>query len=419
MISNSIINNIFASLQFKNFRYFAAGQAIGLVGMWMQRTALVWLVYVLTDSPLMVGLISICQFLPMLLFTMFAGVIVDRIQSKKKLLLFTNFFFMLQGLIITVLAFSGSITVIHIFVLSAFFGILQTFEMPARQSFFPELIDRQHIMNAVSLNSSIFNLAKIVGPAFAGIVMAAWGTEYCFLVNTLTYLFVLATFYRIQVTAKPIEYHEKNVIQDMLDGFRYIHRSNVLRVNVIIMMIICIFAFNNDVCTPVYAREVLHRGSDAYTLLMSTTGFGSLIGAFYMSGRAAHGINTRILRYGIILLTGAQIFLFFNTSYILSMAATMIVGFSIIVYLNMANSIFQLHTEEKYLGRVMSVYSFMDCGLAPVGSFYSGTLMEFAGGMYGFLGCGLGALIALGIAYILCRKSFRTWNPESIRPTNS
>jgi MFS family permease len=404
--------NIFASLQFRNFRYFAVGQSVGLVGMWMQRTALVWLVYVLTDSPLMVGLISICQFLPMLLFTMLAGVIVDRIPSKKRLLLFTNVCFMLQGLVITILAFTKVITVTHIFLLSAFFGTLQTLEMPARQSFFPELIDRQHIMNAVSLNSSIFNLAKIIGPAFSGIVMAAWGTEYCFLVNTVSYIVVLIAFYLIDAPPKAVAPHKKNVVQDMLDGFRYINANNVLRVNVIIMTIVCIFSFNNDVCTPIYAREALHMGSDAYTTLMSTTGLGSLLGAFYMSGRAMNGINTRILVTGIFMLTGAQIFLFFNTTYILAMAATALVGFSIIVYLNMANSIFQLHTEDQYLGRVMSVYSFLDAGLAPVGSLYAGTLMEMAGGVYGFLGCGLGTLIALGLAYILFKQSFRQWSPE-------
>lgn len=411
-MKTTVVNNIFASLQFPYFRDFAIGQAIGLVGMWMQRTALVWLVYVLTDSPFMVGLISICQFLPMLLFTMVAGVIVDRIPSKRNLLLFTNCFFMLQGLIITILAFTKTITVTHIFILSAFFGILQTFEMPARQSFFPELVDRDHIMNAVSLNSSIFNLAKIIGPGLSGLVMAAGGTEFCFLVNTLSYLFVLILFYRIKTAPKPVQKHEKNVLQDMLDGFRYIYSHNVLKVNVIIMTIICIFAFNNDVCIPIYAREVLQMDSGAYTTLMSTTGLGSFLGACYMSGRAANGINSRILKTGIITLTGTQILLFFNTNYILAILGTMVVGFSIIVYLNMANSIFQLHTEEAYLGRVMSVYSFMDCGLAPVGSFYSGTLMETAGGVYGFLGCGLGALLALGLAYVVFRRSFQSWSPE-------
>lgn len=412
MINKMIISNIFSSLQFQNFRYFAAGQSVGLVGMWMQRTALVWLVYVLTDSPFMVGLISVSQFVPMMLFTMFAGVIVDRITSKKKLLLFTNSCFLLQALVLTILAFTGTVTVTEIFILSAFFGILQTFEMPARQSFFPELIDRQHVMNAVSLNSSMFNLAKIIGPAFAGIVMAIMGTEFCFLANTLTYCFVLIMFYRIQTKAKPVVKHEKNVVQDMLDGFRYINNNNVLKVNVIIMAVIGIFAFNNDVCTPIYAKEVLHMDSDAYTTLMSTTGLGSLIGAFYMSGRASHGINTRILISGILLLTGAQIFLFFNTSYLLAMIATTLVGFAIIVYLNMANSIFQLHSEEQYLGRVMSVYSFLDAGLVPVGSLYAGSVMEVAGGVYGFLACGLGTLLVLALMYIVFKRSFQTWSPE-------
>ena len=179
-----------------------------------------------------------------------------------------------------------------------------------------------------------------------------------------------------------------------------------------IMTIICIFAFNNDVCIPIYAREVLQMDSGAYTTLMSTTGLGSFLGACYMSGRAANGINSRILKTGIITLTGTQILLFFNSNYILAILGTIVVGFSIIVYLNMANSIFQLHTEEAYLGRVMSVYSFMDCGLAPVGSFYSGTLMETAGGVYGFLGCGLGTLLALGLAYVAFKRSFQSWSPE-------
>jgi len=407
------LQNMFSSLQYKNFRYFWFGQCIALIGMWMQRTALVWLVYELTDSPFMVGLIGVCQFTPMLLLTLFAGVIVDRVSSKRNLLLVTNFFFMIQGLLMTLLTYTGIITYVHIFILSAVFGTLMTFDMPARQAFFPEMVGLKHVMNAVSLNSTIFNLAKIVGPALAGIVMVEWGTVFCFLVNTITYLAVIIGL--LFIHTKPVHHERtgKNILQEMREGLTYIWHENTLKVNVLFMAIVSTFSLNNDVATPIFAKEILHMGSDAYSMLMSTTGVGAFCGAMYMSSRAKYGINKPMFLGAIFIMTGAQISMFFVKSYMLSLFMTMLIGFMIIVFLNMSNSIFQIYADEQYRGRVMSVYSFLNGGSAPIGSFYIGSLMEQAGGVWGFPGCGATALILLAIGYAFHKKSFNQWYKES------
>jgi MFS family permease len=409
-----LVQTMFSSLSSRDFRYLWIGQCIALVGAWMQRTALVWLVYELTDSPFMVGLIGVFQFTPMFLFTLPAGVIVDRVKSKRNLLLITNFFFMLQALIMTILTYSNQINYYHIFILSAMYGLLMTFDMPARQAYFPELVGVDKVMNAVSLNSTIFNLAKIIGPALAGIVMVEWGTSFCFLTNTITYFAVIIGLFMIHTPPKPHQPSRQNIRQEMQEGLSYIWHNNTLKVNVLFMATIVTFSMNNDVVTPIFAKEILHRGSDAYSMLMSTTGLGAFLGAIYMSYRAVHGVNKKLFIASIFVMTGTQISLFFLRSYEYALLATMVIGFCIIVFLNMSNSIFQLTAEVKYRGRVMSVYSFLNGGSAPIGSFYAGSVMQSLGGAFGWPGCGLMALLLLGGAFFHYKTAFLRWYLKDI-----
>jgi MFS family permease len=408
---HQILCSAFASLQIKNFRYFWCGQCVSLVGTWMQRTAQVWLVYTLTDSPLMVGLIGVCQFLPMLLFTLFAGVIVDHYPSKKIIVVWTQFLFMLQALAFTLLTYFDLIQYWHVFILSATFGILQTFDMPARQSFFNELVGRQNIMNAISLNSTIVNIAKMIGPAIAGLVMVQFGMVVCFFLNFLSFLAVLTSLHYIHPEPQPPrpQSKERHILAEMKEGITYIWQNEELKFNVLFMAIICTFAMNTEVVNPVFAKEVLQGDSGTYTSLMSSVGVGALFAAVYMSARAAHGVDKRLFILSMSLTCGLQLLLYLVTSHQLAMLCIAIIGFANLVFMNLANSVFQVNAEPQYRGRVMSVYAFLNQGSTPIGNFYAGALMEHCGGVSGFPGCGLISVFFLGLLYLLKKDQVRTW----------
>lgn len=403
------LDEIFSSLHYKNFRYFLCGQCISLIGTWMQRTAQIWLVYSITDSPFLVGMVGVCQFTPMLLFTLFAGVIVDRVASKRNLLLLTQFLFMLQALALTLLTFLDLVTYQHIFLLSAIFGIIQTLDMPARQSFFSDLVCKENIMNAVSLNSTIVNLAKIIGPALSGLAIIKLGVGFCFLINTFSYLTVLLSLFYIHTENKKTAKVQKNIMREMKEGIQYIKHEGTLKINVILMAIICTFAMNNDVIIPVFTKEVLHMGSSAYTALMSAAGIGAFLGAIFMSARAKNGIKKSLFIGSLLLTIGIQISMIFIANYYIALLAVGIIGFANLVFMNMGNSIFQLTSEEQYRGRVMSVYAFLNQGSTPIGNFYAGILMEYTGGLLGFPGCGIMALFLFTLTYAANKKRIKEW----------
>ena len=404
-------SQVFSSLQIKNFRYFWLGQCVSLIGTWMQRTAQVWLVYSLTDSPFLVGLIGVCQFTPMLLFTLFAGAIVDHFPSKKIIIVWTQLLFMLQALTFTLLTYFGLIEYWHVFILSAVFGILQTVEMPARQSFFYELVGPEHIMNAVSLNSTIFNLARIIGPAIAGFMMVQYGMLACFFCNFLSFGAVLFSLHFIHVE-QPMRKKvaaTKSIWGEMLDGLHYIWNNKDLKINVFIMGIVCTFAYNVDVVTPVFAREVLGGGGETYTMLLSASGVGALAGAVFMSVRAVHGVNKKLYLFSMTLSTIVLLSFYFISSYPLSMLGVAVLSFGNLTFLNMANAIFQMKTDAEHRGRVMSIYSFLNQGSTPIGNFYVGSIMEALGGSAGFPGCGIGIMVASGFLLCLTGKNVKRW----------
>lgn len=401
--------NVFSSLQYKNFRYFWLGQCVSLCGTWMQRTAQVWLIYTLTNSPFLVGLIGVSQFTPMLVFALFSGAIVERI-AKKKVLLITQFLFMMQAVCLTVLMYTGHIHYIYVLILSAFFGMVQTFDMPARQSFFIQLVGSDHLMNAISLNSTMTNLAKIIGPALSGIIMVRYGVGFCFLLNSISFFAVLLSLICIKINAESNHGLKAfHLLQEIKEGIRYIKGNKNLKFNVIFMAIICTFAMNLDVVVPVYANEVLHGGSRMYTSLMSAMGIGAMVGAIFMSARAAKGIKKNLFIISIIITLSVQVGMMAVHTYEVAFVLIAGIGFSNLVFMNMGNSIFQLNSDDMHRGRVMSVYSFLNQGSTPLGNLYAGTLMQHIGGRWGFPGCGIMAVFLVGITCFFNKKELSLW----------
>jgi MFS family permease len=407
-----ILQKVFSSLKHKEFRYFWFGQCISLIGTWMQRTAQIWLVYTMTNSPFMVGMVGVCQFTPILLFTLFAGAVVDRFP-KRNILLMTQSALMIQAIVLALLAYFGILQYWHILLLSIFLGLTQTFDMPARQSFFIELVGRADIMNAVSLNSTIVNLAKIIGPALSGLVMVNFGAVYCFSINAISFFAVLLSLFYIDALPQQVIRKKQKVIQEVKEGLCYIKQSKALMINIMFMAIICTFVMNNDVIIPVFAKSVLGLGAAAYTGLMSAAGIGAFIGAVFMAFRAEKGVGKRFFLFCLTATAFLQVFMIFVADYNAAFLCIACIGFLNLAFMNMGNSIFQLHADGEYRGRVMSVYSFLNQGSTPVGNFYAGTAMEYMGGLWGFPLCGIAALGLLGIVFICERHEIFTWIHEN------
>lgn len=389
-----LLKTTFRSLQYRNFRLFWFGQCISLTGTWMQRTAQTWLVYTVTKSPMKVGLLGVAQFMPLLLFSLFAGVLVDRF-SKKKLLVLTQLLFLFQAIAMTILTYLGIIQYWQILTLSFLFGLTQTLDMPARQSFFIDLVGRKDLTNAISLNSTIVNLAKIVGPAVSGIIMARYGIVFCFFINAISYLPVILGILMIHVSGTVSVSAHSSMLPQVADGIRYIGKSRTLITNVLMMAAVCTFAMNTDVIIPVYAEGVLGRGASGYSFLLSMVGVGAFIAAVIMAYLSKNGVVNCLLLISGVGTAVAQLCTIATGWYAFCAVMLVLTGFFNLLFINTGNSIFQINSSDEYRGRVMSVYSFLNLGSTPVGNFLSGLVMDRVPGDSGFLFCGITTLALL------------------------
>lgn len=408
----SLSGTVFASLKHRDFRIFWIGQCVSLMGTWMQRTALVWLVYTITNSPFKVGLVGVAQYLPVLLFTLFSGAIVDRF-SKRRLLIVTQSLLMLQALALALLTFFHCEQYWLLLLLCTALGLTTTVDMPARLSFFMDLVGKEDIMNAVSLNSTIVNLARIIGPAAAGIVMELGGASVCFFINAVSFLAVIFSLTRIKTVEKPSFPRTQNVVADVKEGLDYIRGSETLVINVIFLAVLCTFAMNSDVIIPVFARTVLGMGAGAYTRLLSAVGLGSLIGAVVMAGLARYGVRKWFLPAAAAGETIILIAMGLCRSYGLVLVMVTLLGILNLMFLNSGNSIFQLYAPEKYRGRVMSVYALITVGSTTFGNFYAGVVMQAFGGWAGWPFCGIAAGLSLWLLLRKKRAVLESWFKQS------
>jgi len=391
------------------FKSIITRQCISLLGTWMQRTALVWLVYTTTNSPFLVGLVGVAQFLPMLFFTLFTGAVVDRFP-KRKILIVTQSLLMIQALTLSILAASDSSRYWQLLLLCAFLGITNTIDMPARLSFFVELVGKDDIMNAISLNSSIVNLARIIGPAVAGIIMVNFGAPMCFFINALSFLAVIFSLTKLKIKdTVQISNNSKNLLSEIKDGIYFIKNDETLMINAVFLAILCTFAMNTEVIVPVFVKTVLNMGTGAYTKLLSAAGVGSLAGAVTMAAVAKRGVKKGLLLISAAATISIHIFMLFSSNYTLSLLLVASIGYCNLVFLNVGNSIFQIYAPDKYRGRVMSVYSFLTQGSTPIGNFFAGSAMELLGGRAGFPVCGIAALICLVPVVKRKKTSIRMW----------
>ena len=298
MQETSLTKTLFRSLRHRNFRLFWSGQLVSLIGTWMQNVGQAWLVLELTHSSLKLGIVSALQFLPMLFLSLFTGPFIDYFD-KRRIIIWTQAALMVLAFVLSLLVWTGTVQYWHIVILATLLGVVNTIDMPARQAFIMDMVGKEDLMNAVALNSSIFNAARAIGPALAGMLIAAMGTAVCFFMNGVSFLAVLAglLFMRVE-RATDRRKPDYNVLKDMGEAIRYIRATPVVLMTILLVSVVSVFGTNFNVLVPVFAKMELHRDAAAFGFLMSSFGAGALIGAFSLAVLSRYGPKTSLLLGG-------------------------------------------------------------------------------------------------------------------------
>lgn len=405
------IRSIFSSLRSRNYRLYFIGQGISLIGSWMQNIALSWLVYRLSGSVFLLGFIAFSTEIPNFVLAPFTGVLTDRF-NRHKIMILAQGFFLLQALTMALLVLSGFIEVWHIFSLSILFGIISAFEAPARQSLVVDLIDKpEDLGNAVALNSALFNGARLIGPAIAGITIALVGEGICFLINAFSFIAVILALSRIVIPKRSRTLKTVNLRESFKEGLQYTFHSIPIRTLLLILAALSLAGLPFMVLMPAYAKEILNGGSDMLGFLMSATGAGALTGAIYLAARNSVLGLGKIISIFTILLGLAIISASFSKLLVLSLLVFFMAGFSMILAVAAINTMLHALADEDKRGRVMSFYAMALMGTVPIGNLIAGSIASGIGIADTLL---LGGIITMfaGIWFELNRKSLR----KHIRP---
>jgi MFS family permease len=365
----------FSALRHRGFRLYWSGQAVSLIGTWMQSVAQGWLMHRLTDSAMWLGLLGFTQFLPVMLLTLWAGAVIDR-MDRRRLLLLTQSAALLQATLMAAAVTTGVARPWMVLVLAGLFGIINAFDMPARQSFVVELVGRDDLGNAIALNSAAFNTARMVGPAVAGVLLATVGEGGCFWLNALSYVAVLASLARLDLPKREFFRRGHALGASLRAGIRYAWAARPIRNLLLLLGLSAGIGFQYQLLLPVYARDILRAGPQTYGLLVTAFGAGALLGALRLAGGSVRARLRGNLLLGLMACGGGLVLFAWSRAIPLSMAAGALAGFGLIVYVGSTNTLLQLSTEDRFRGRVMSLYTLMFAGAAPIGALASGAIAQ-------------------------------------------
>jgi len=387
--------DMFRALQYRNYRLFFSGQGVSLIGTWMQQIAISWLVYRLTNSVFLLGILGFASQIPSFLLGSFAGVVSDRF-NRHRILIFTQILSMLQASVLTYLVLTDTITIHWLIALSAFLGFVNAFDVSARQAFVVELIEkREDVSNAIALNSSMFNMARLVGPSVAGLLIAAVGEGMCFLINAVSYLAVIISLLVMRVKPREIPKQEARIWQSLKEGASYVFGFPPIRAIILLIASISLFGMPFSVLMPVFARDILHGGANTLGYLMGASGIGALLGALYLAQRTSVlGLGKIIVGATIMLGSGLICFSFTQTLW-LALFFIFFTGLGMIVQMASNNTILQTIADDDKRGRVMSFYSMAFLGMAPFSSLLAGAVADRIGVAYTLLGCGICCLLSI------------------------
>jgi MFS family permease len=398
------------SLAHRNYRLFFVGQGISLIGTWMTRVATGWLVFRLSgpDSALLLGVVGFAGQVPSFFLTPFAGVLADR-WNRHRLLVLTQILSLIQSALLAVVAFRGepgAATIWQVVVLSLIQGVINAFDMPARQAFLVEMIARKEdLANAIALNSSLVNGARLVGPSVAGILIALAGEGWCFLIDAISYVAVVLALLAMQLPAREKRHHPPPMWHGMVEGFRYAFGFAPIRTVLLLLALVSFMGMPYTVLMPIFAADILQGGPYALGFLSAASGVGALIGALYLASRntvlgLGNAIVVSTLVFGVGLIGFA-----FSTVLWLSLLLMVLTGFGMMVQMAASNTILQTIVDEDKRGRVMSYYGMAFLGMTPFGSLFAGTLAGWIGAdntvMVGGIACMVGAVMfAIRLPYL-------------------
>jgi len=393
----------FSAFQYRNYRLYFWGQLVSLIGTWMTSTAQGWLVYQLTGSKALLGIVAAAGTAPMLFFATWGGWAADRFP-KRSVLLWTQSAMMILAFIFAGLVWSGLIRPWEIVLLGLCGGVVMAFDMPARQSFVVEIASRENLMNAISLNSAMFNGARIVGPAIAGFLMAKVGIALCFFIDGVSFLAVLAGLLMMRLPAHRPRATSGGVLAQSLEGFRYVWNHIRVRTIFILFAIVGIFGWSYSVLMPAFARDVLHLGEQGYGFLLGASGVGALIGAL-TTATFGSGVSPRKLAFGGVWLFSAMLLIFsFNRNPTIAMLCLAGAGFGMMLFFSTSNTTVQTIVPDEMRGRVMGIWALIFGGMIPFGSLEAGALAHYVGTSATF---GIGACIcalAAMVTLIIVRR---------------
>jgi MFS family permease len=379
------------ALRSRNYRLFFAGQTVSLIGTWMTRVATSWLIYRLTHSAFLLGVASFAGQIPLFFLAPLAGVWVDR-WDRHRTLVATQALSMVQSFALAVLALTGVIAVWHIILLMLMQGLINAFDMPARQAFVIQMVDdRADLPNAIALNSSMVNAARLLGPAIAGVMIAAIGEGYCFLADGISYMAVIASLLAMHVPARAAQRARKRVIQDLAEGWRYVSQSPPIRAILLLLAAISLLGMPYTVLMPIFAGRVLQGGAHTLGWLMASIGVGALAGAVALAARTTVLGLGRVIPISAAIFGGALIAFGFSRHFWISALLLFAAGFGMMRHMAASNTILQTIVEEEKRGRVMAFYAMAFVGMSPFGSLIAGAAAAR-----------IGAPLTVSISGVLC-----------------
>jgi MFS family permease len=387
------------ALEYRNYRLFCAGQLISLIGTWMQNVAQAWLVYRLTGSPVLLGAAGFSAQIPVFLLAPVGGVVADR-YNRHRLVIATQAASLLLAFVLAALTLSGTVRVWHIFVLSALLGVVNAFDIPARQAFIVGLVAKPDLINAIALNSSMFNASRVLGPAIAGILVAGIGEGWCFFANGASYIAVIIGLLMMHVPRHQPVAQPGSPLSRMAEGFRFVIQRPPIHALLMLLGVVSFTGMPYAVLMPIFAHRILHGDARALGWLMGSTGIGALAGALTLASRRDLKGLGRWVAFAALGFGAGLVAFSFSRIFWLSAAILALCGFAMMIQMGSSNTLIQSMSPDRLRGRVMSVYSMMFMGMAPFGALLAGAVADRLGAPLTVAGGGAISMVAAAVFWI-------------------
>lgn len=383
-----IIERTFSSLKNKNFRLFFSGQLVSLIGTWMQQTALGWLIYEMTGSKALLGLIAAISAFPLLVLSLFGGAIADR-YPKRAILVSVQTFAMILAFVLAFLQFEKVMNIWHIMFISLLMGMSLAIDIPVRQSFFMDIVGKEDLMNAVALNSSLVNAARMLGPMVAGLIMFQLGLLWCFILNGISFIAVIYALLKLNINSKVNIKPTDSILKSIKEGFVFVRNNKEISRLIILMIVMVLFGTAYSTLLPAIAKDLFHKGEKGYAFLASANGVGSLIGALIIAYIGGSSRKKYLVNGGIFLFSIMLILVAVTKVYYLALIFMCLSSIGLVSYFSATTTLIQENVNDEYRGRIMGIWALVFGGMVPVGNIFAGFLAQYAGIKVTLITCAL------------------------------